>query len=113
MGKVLCARPTEVNMRLMKDHIKKLEIKSKIISTETWDEMSRWAAGRYQLLVLSSHYQESSEQLVQYLENIETKISQAGEDIPEAIVEKIKSQSSKAKVKFYDRHDEFIFNMLT
>ena len=73
-----------------------------------WDDMSRWAAGRYQLLVLSCHYQESSQQLVGYLSNMEKKISQSGEDIPECIVEKIKAQSAKAKV-FYFR--SFIFHL--
>ena len=63
-----------------------------------WDEMSRWAAGRYQLLVLSTHYQESSQQLVNYIENIERKVSQSADVIPECVVEKIRNQSNKAKV---------------
>ena len=60
--------------------------------------MSRWAAGRYQLLVLSTHYQESSQQLVNYIENIERKVSQSADVIPECVVEKIRNQSNKAKV---------------
>ena len=60
--------------------------------------MSRWTAGRYQLLVLSTHYQESSQQLVNYIENIEQKVSQSASVIPESIVEKIRHQSSKSKV---------------
>ena len=60
--------------------------------------MSRWAAGRYQLLVLSNHYQDSSEQLADYINKIERKISLSSEDIPECIVEKIRAQSAKARV---------------
>ena len=66
--------------------------------TERWDEMLRWAAGRYQLLVLSRHYLDSSKQVVLYLNKIEEKISTA-KDIPPAVLEKIKEESEKAKVR--------------
>ena len=64
----------------------------------SWDEMSRWAAGRYQLLVLSTHYQNSSEHLVNYIKHIERKVSQSSDEMPECIIEKIRLQSNKAKV---------------
>lgn len=66
--------------------------------TDRWDEMLRWAAGRYQLLVLSRHYLDSSKHVVQYLEKIEEKLSTA-KDIPPTVLEKIKEESRKAKVK--------------
>jgi len=66
--------------------------------TDRWDEMLRWAAGRYQLLVLSRHYLDSSKHVVQYLEKIEEKLSTA-KDIPPAVLEKIKEESRKAKVR--------------
>jgi len=65
--------------------------------TERWDEMLRWAAGRYQLLVLSRHYLDSSKQVVLYLNKIEEKMSSA-KDIPPGVLEKIKEESEKAKV---------------
>jgi len=67
--------------------------------TDRWDEMLRWAAGRYQLLVLSRHYLDSSKQVVQYLEKIEEKLSSA-KDIPPTVLEKIKEESRKAKVRY-------------
>ena len=70
--------------------------------TDRWDEMLRWAAGRYQLLVLSRHYLDSSKHVVQYLEKIEEKLSSA-KDIPPAVLEKIKEESRKAKVRNYNR----------
>ena len=66
--------------------------------TDRWDEMLRWAAGRYQLLVLSRHYLDTSKHVVQYLEKIEEKLSTA-KDIPPAVLEKIKEESRKAKVR--------------
>ena len=66
--------------------------------TDRWDEMLRWAAGRYQLLVLSRHYLDSSKHVVEYLEKIEEKLSTA-KDIPPAVLEKIKEESRKAKVR--------------
>ena len=60
--------------------------------------MLRWAAGRYQLLVLSRHYLDSSKHVVQYLEKIEEKLSSA-KDIPPAVLEKIKEESNRAKVR--------------
>ena len=66
--------------------------------TDRWDEMLRWAAGRYQLLALSRHYLDSSKHVVQYLEKIEEKLSTA-KDIPPAVLEKIKEESRKAKVR--------------
>lgn len=73
--------------------------------TERWDEMLRWAAGRYQLLVLSRHYLDSSKQVVLYLNKIEEKMSSA-KDIPPAVLEKIKEESEKAKVRtiIYRQH---------
>ena len=65
--------------------------------TDRWDEMLRWAAGRYQLLVLSRHYLDSTRQVVQYLDKIEEKMSTA-KDIPSGVLEKIRSESEKAKV---------------
>lgn len=60
--------------------------------------MLRWAAGRYQLLVLSRHYLDSSKHVVQYLEKMEEKLS-AAKDIPPTVLEKIKEESRKAKVR--------------
>lgn len=77
--------------------------------TDRWDEMLRWAAGRYQLLVLSRHYLDSSKQVVQYLEKIEEKLSTA-KDIPPTVLEKIKEESQKAKVR-YDVNKFVTFNL--
>ena len=51
------------------------------------------------MLVLSRHYLDSSKQVVQYLEKIEEKLSSA-KDIPPTVLEKIKEESEKAKVKY-------------
>ena len=67
--------------------------------------MLRWAAGRYQLLVLSRHYLDSSKHVVQYLEKIEEKLSTA-KDIPPAVLEKIKEESNRAKVR--NRGSEYV-----
>ena len=75
--------------------------------TDRWDEMLRWAAGRYQLLVLSRHYLDSSKQVVQYLEKIEEKLSSA-KDIPPTVLEKIKEESEKAKVRYTAVSGKFV-----
>ena len=48
--------------------------------------------------MLSRHYLDSSKHVVQYLEKIEEKLSSA-KDIPATVLEKIKEESSKAKVR--------------
>lgn len=50
------------------------------------------------MLVLSVHYQESSQKLVHYIKHIERKVSRSSDAIPECIVEKIRAQSAIAKV---------------
>jgi hypothetical protein len=64
--------------------------------TQCWDEYSRWAAGRYQLTVLSIHYQKSSTAVVKYLDKIQSKMNTI--EIPKPVVEKINEESEKAKV---------------
>ena len=64
--------------------------------TQCWDEYSRWAAARYQLTVLSNHYQKSSTAVVKYLDKIQTKMNTI--EIPKNVVEKISEESQKAKV---------------
>ena len=71
--------------------------------------MLRWAAGRYQLLVLSRHYLDSSKHVVQYLEKIEEKLSTA-KDIPPAVLEKIKEESKRAKVRISYCTHVVVFN---
>ena len=71
--------------------------------------MLRWAAGRYQLLVLSRHYLDSSKHVVQYLEKIEEKLSTA-KDIPPAVLEKIKEESKRAKVRISCCAHVVVFN---
>lgn len=65
--------------------------------TDCWDELLRWAAGRYQLLVLSRHYLGTSKQVVQYLDKIEEKLSTA-KDIPVGVLERIREESDLARV---------------
>lgn len=64
--------------------------------TQCWDEYSRWAAGRYQLTVLSNHYHKSSTAVVKYLDKVQAKMSSI--DVPQTVVEKINEESEKAKV---------------
>ena len=69
--------------------------------TKCWDEYSRWAAGRYQLTVLSNHYQKSSKAVVRYLDQIQSKMNTI--EIPRNVAEKISKESERAKV-FAKRH---------
>ena len=64
--------------------------------TRRWDECSRWAAGRYQLAVLSTYYERSSYDVVTYLDKIQTKMATV--DIPPNVKEKIYQDTEKAKV---------------
>ena len=64
--------------------------------TQSWDEYSRWAAGRYQLTVLSNHYRKSSTAVVKYLNKIQSKMSAI--EIPKCVAEKLNEESEKAKV---------------
>jgi hypothetical protein len=66
--------------------------------TQCWDEYSRWAAGRYQLTVLSNHYQKSSAAVVKYLDKIQSKMNAI--EIPKTVAEKIYEESEKAKVRW-------------
>ncbi len=66
--------------------------------TQCWDEYSRWAAARYQLTVLSNHYQKSSTAVVKYLDKIQSKMNAI--EIPKTVVEKINEESEKAKVRW-------------
>ena len=64
--------------------------------TQCWEEYSRWAAGRYQLAVLSNHYRKSSTAVVKHLDKIQSKMNAI--EIPKTVVEKINEESEKAKV---------------
>ena len=77
---------------------KQREELSEVLTTLTrrWDECSRWAAGRYQLAVLSTYYERSSYDVVTYLDKIQTKMATV--DIPPNVKEKIYQDTEKAKV---------------
>lgn len=77
---------------------KEREELSKILTnlTRRWDECSRWAAGRYQLAVLSTYYEQSSYAAVKYLDKIQNKMATI--DIPTKVTAKINCDTEKAKV---------------
>ena len=74
------------------------ELSTKItFITEKWHQLGTFVSQQYQILSLSLHFTEASENILNYLGNIEEKLKS---DIPDDVKVKIQEENSKAKVYF-------------
>lgn len=72
------------------------EMSNKItLVTTKWHQLSTYVSEQYQILSLSLHFTQASENILSYLNNIEEKLKS---NIPEDVKEKIQEENEKAKV---------------